>query len=206
MTWSRLPFSQSPTLPEAFHVHLQNNSIRKFFQVVTEKSLTWWNFRDEAQLIDVEDLWCEAKLASGDVSLGRQDVLFSVFHYVIDDLAWSNRDFVFTADNWIMQLDLGWLWQLSTLTRPQACWRSSRRAGIFVYLAGDWIWSPWHSRASKSPRKELKFYRPSSPATACKMIYAIIKCSVRQPALQSRWEYFYEKLNFGPRSIRFCVS
>lgn len=56
MTWSRLPSSPSPKLPEALHEHLQNKAIRKFFQVITENLLTWWNFRDEAQLVDVEDL------------------------------------------------------------------------------------------------------------------------------------------------------
>lgn len=100
MTWSRLPSSPSPRLPEALHEHLKRGQqLESSSRSSPKKILTWWNFRDEAQLVDIEDLRREAELASGDVGLGRQDVLFGVFHDVIDDLAGCDRDFVFTANN-----------------------------------------------------------------------------------------------------------
>lgn len=68
--------------------------------------LTIGNFWDEAQLVDIEDFWCETELASRDIIFFWQNVLLRVFNFVIHDLTWRGRNFIFTEKSQIMPWDL----------------------------------------------------------------------------------------------------
>lgn len=66
--------------------------------------LTWRNFGDEAELVDVKDLWRETELAARDIVLLRQNMLFGVADLVIDDLTWHRRNFIFAESEQIMKM------------------------------------------------------------------------------------------------------
>lgn len=117
--------------------------------IQTEK-LTCWNFRAEAKFIDIEDFRGEAELPTGDVIFFRKDMLLSVSDFVIDDLTWRCRNFIFTEKKMTLLMFSLNLKQTNSPDNQHICVHLIAQAFLCIWLKSESNTSNTFEQADKA--------------------------------------------------------